>query len=73
MRVDIKPQWRNLANWYWDNAGGYDGVGMSIWDMLQRDYGAFKVFNINSVREDRKMWVQFPDEKTYTMFVLRWS
>jgi hypothetical protein len=73
MRVDIRPQWKKLTNWYWDSAGGHAGVGMSIWELLQHDYGAFKVFNINNVREDRGMWVEFPDEISYTAFLLRWS
>ena len=78
MRVDIEPQWKNLANWYWDNAGGYDKVGMSIWDMLKRDYGAVVVrrgiwgqrFGQAPIRQTL---VEFPDEKMYILFLLRWS
>ena len=73
MKVDIKPQWRRLTDWYWNNAGGHAGLGMSIWELLEHEYGAFKTFNINSMREDRRMWVNFPDEKTYTAFLLKWS
>ncbi len=70
MRVDIQPQWKRLANWYWDNAGGYEGVGMSIWEMLERDYGAIKLYHDLSPRH--QMIVKFPDEKSYTAFLLRW-
>lgn len=78
MRVDIEPQWKKLANWYWENAGGYEGVGMSIWDMLKRDYGAFKVYKGMyggklGAKKKMTMLVEFPDEKTYTAFLLRWS
>lgn len=75
MRVDIKPQWRKLANWYWDTCEGkvVHNKGMSIWEMLSHEYGARKVFNINSMRDDTRMWVVFPDEQAYLMFVLRWS
>ena len=75
MRVDIRPQWRKLTDWYWDSAGGHAGLGMSIWEMLQHNYGAIKAFNINDagVMADRSMWVVFPDEKTYTAFLLRWA
>ncbi len=76
MRVDIQPQWKKLADWYWDNAGGYEGVGMSIWEMLERDYGAVKVrHGVNGGRYGmkRESIVKFPDEKTYTMFLLRFG
>lgn len=76
MRVDIQPQWKKLANWYWDNAGGYDGVGMSIWAMLERDYGAVKVYHGirgGKLGAKNQALVEFPDEKTYTMFLLRWA
>ena len=75
MRVNIKPQWKRLANWYWDSCEGKDvqGRGMSIWEMLEQNYGAFKTFNINSMRDDGSMWVVFPDEKMYTAFLLKWS
>ena len=75
MRVDIQPQWRKLANWYWNSVEGkatHNG-GMSIWEMLGQNYGAFKVFNINSLRKDSTMWVEFPDEKMYTLFLLEWA
>ena len=71
MRVDIQPQWKKLANWYWDQGGGYAGVGMSIWDMLQRDYGAIKLYQ--DINPRHHMIVKFPDEKMYTAFILRWS
>ena len=71
MRVDIQPQWKRLANWYWDNAGGYEGVGMSIWEMLERDYGAIKLYQ--DINPRHQMIVRFPDEKSYTAFLLRWA
>jgi len=72
MRVDIKPQWKKLANWYWDSCEGKNvqDRGMSIWEMLEQNYGAQKGFND---RVDGVMWAQFPDEKSYTAFLLRWS
>ena len=71
MRVDIEPQWKKLANWYWNNAGGYEGVGMSIWEMLERDYGAVKLYQDLSPR--RQMIVKFPNEASYSIFLLRWA
>jgi len=73
MRVDIQPQWRQLAAWYWEKFDQPADTHLSIWDLLSRDYGAIKAFNINSMQGDRRMWVQFPDEKSYTAFLLRWS
>lgn len=74
MRVDIKPQWRKLAAWYWEKFDQPQGTHLSIWDLLSRDYGARKAFNINSMRDgDPGMWVIFPDEKSYTAFLLRWA
>jgi hypothetical protein len=47
MRVNIQPQWRKLANWYWDTLEGKNtyNKGMSIWEMLEHEYGAYKGFN----------------------------
>ena len=78
MRVDIQPQWKKLANWYWDTLEGktVHESGMSIWDMLQRDYGAIKVrhgVNGGKYGMKKESIVKFPDEKMYTAFVLRWS
>ena len=76
MRVDIVEQWKRLANWYWEQAGGHDGVGMSIWAMLERDYGAVRVYHgIQKLSTKKKMvmLVEFPDQKSYTAFLLRWA
>ena len=72
MRVNIQPQWRKLAKWYWDTLEGKTvyNSGMSIWDMLANNYGVRKGFN-NSV--DGVMYAVFPDEKSYTAFLLRWA
>ena len=72
MRVDIKPQWKKLANWYWESLEGkevYDR-GMSIWEMLEHNYGARQGFN---GRVDGVMYAVFPDEKSYTAFLLKWA
>ena len=74
MRVDIKPQWKQLADWYWESLGGWEGAGgRSIWEMLEQDYGAVKVFSMTNIHEERGMWVRFPDEKSYVAFILRWG
>ncbi len=72
MRADIQPQWKRLANWYWDTLEGktvYES-GMSIWEMLERDYGAIKLYQ--DINPRHQMIVKFPDEKSYTAFLLRW-
>lgn len=76
MRVDIQPYWKKLADWYWEQAGGHAGVGMSIWDMIERDYGARKVYHGalgGRYGKKNNMIVEFSDEKMYTLFALRWS
>ena len=76
MRVNIEPYWKKLANWYWENLGGHEGVGMSIWDMIERDYRAQKVYHGErggKLGLKKQMIVEFPDEQTYTLFALRWS
>lgn len=75
MRVDIDPQWWKLARWYWDNASA-NGVGMSIWEMLERDYGATKVYHGSDIAAQGLLMstvVDFPDQKSYTAFLLRWA
>lgn len=77
IRVDIQPQWRKLANWYWDNIDCAGVGGMSIWEMLEHDYSAFKVYQ--GARDwgnggiHKEVVVQFPDEASYSAFLLRWS
>jgi len=71
MRVDIRPQWRKLAAWYWAEFYQDERTNLSIWGLLERDYGARKAFNITDIKH--AMWVVFPDEKSYTAFLLRWE
>lgn len=75
MKVDIQHQWRSLANWYWDSVEGKStySKGWSIWGMLEHEYGAVRRFDINNLKGDPSMWVEFPDEKMYTAFLLRWA
>jgi hypothetical protein len=70
--VDITPQWDNLVDWFWEN---YENLStsdkanaVSIWDLLKRDYGI--QFRVNMVVD---MVVDFPDEESYMMFLLKWS
>lgn len=75
MRVDIKPQWRKLVKWYWDSCEGKDvqDSGMSIWEMLEKNYSAKKLHDSSLIVGTSGLWVEFPDEKMYTIFLLRWS
>lgn len=72
MKVDIQPQWKKLADWYWEEFNPQGRTHLSIWDILAQDFGARRAFNIANVNR-RQMWVIFPDEKSYTAFLLRWS
>ena len=67
MKANIKPQWSRLANWYWDVG---NRTNMSIWGMLSQEYGAYPV---NPNPEQGVIIVEFPDEKMYTAFLLKWS
>lgn len=66
---DIQPQWQRIADWFWKH---YDDLhlNLTIWDVLERDYGAKRIRPMGSPG-----WsvLHFPDEKSYTMFLLRWS
>ena len=67
MKANIKPQWPRLAKWYWEVGNRND---MSLWAMLLQEYGAYPV---NPNTGPGTIDVEFPDEKMYTAFVLRWS
>ena len=68
LRVDIRPYFPRIANYYWDNMDpSTDG---SIWDWLKRDYDISRLYHIGDARP---LWVHFPDEKTLMWFILRWS
>jgi hypothetical protein len=78
MRIDITQYWKKLANWYWDTLDGktVHESGMSIWEMLERDYGAIKVYHGalgGKLGMKNSMIVKFPDEQSYMMFILKWS
>lgn len=67
LRVDIRPYFPCIANYYWDNMDpATDG---SIWDWLKRDYDISRIYHIG---DTRALWVHFPDEKTLMWFKLRW-
>jgi hypothetical protein len=77
MRVNIGPQFVKIADWYWEKfEQPIAGIHLSIWDVLERDYGARKV-RVGSFGGryglSKEMMVEFPDEKSYTMFLLRWK
>ena len=68
LRVDIRPYFPSIANYYWDNMDpSTDG---SIWEVLARDYNITK---IGSIDHGKALWVNFPDEKMLMWFKLRWS
>lgn len=68
LRVDIRPYFPRVANYYWDNMDpATDG---SIWDWLKRDYDIIKIGTIGNKKE---LWVHFPDSKMLMWFKLRWS
>lgn len=69
IKRDIQPQWRNIAKWYWDQYQS-DKPSQTIWDILERDYGAKRIRSLDSPGWSE---VAFPDEKSYTMFLLRWA
>lgn len=74
MIVDISPQWKKLANWWWDmnddHTFGNEYRGMSIYEMLTHEYGAFKVGGVGGPHQ---VIIDFPSEAAYSMFLLRWS
>lgn len=73
MKVDIQPQWKRIADWYWEGLSGHEGTGMSIWKMLEHDYGVRKIRHHRDAFGCVYMIVEFPDEQTYTAFLLRWA
>lgn len=75
MKVDIHPQYDKISNWYWNSEEGQEILihrGMSLWDWLQETYGAKKLYGYHDTRWTG-MWISFPNEESYTVFLLRWS
>ena len=67
LRIDIRPYFPAVANYYWDNMDPEsDG---SIWDWLGRDYDIVRIGPVGSKKE---LWVHFPDAETLLLFKLRW-
>lgn len=76
MQVDIHPQYDKLSHWYWNSEEGQEILihrGMSLWDWLREAYGAQKLYGYHHDTRHPGMWTSFPDEASYTMFLLRWS
>jgi len=73
IKRDIQPQWQQILNWFWEHYDDYNEQSIrdvSIWDVLEREYGAKRIRPMGSPG-----WsvLHFPDEKSYTMFLLRWA
>ena len=70
IRRDIHPQWQNIVAWYWTQYHRKDHQCLSIWQVLERDHGAQRTRGMGQVG-----WsvVDFPDERAYTWFLLKWS
>jgi hypothetical protein len=79
VRVNIEPQWRKLAARYWDSfsePGKGVTVNMSIWEMLELEYGAKKVrYGVfgGKLGKKKEMVVDFPNELAYTAFLLKYT
>jgi len=71
MIVDIRPYWRKITNWYWDEPKNHRG-GFSLWELLEDVYGIRPVSG-SGFGSEKPLFVEFPDEKAYTLFVLKWS
>ena len=69
IRRDIAPQWSNIAKWYWQQYQE-DQPNLTIWDILERDHGAQRTCSM--VQLDWSVLL-FPDEQSYTLFLLKWS
>lgn len=71
IKRDIQPQWQRIADWYWKQHDDDQPIwDVSIWDVLERDYGAKRIRPMGSPG-----WsvLHFPNDESYTMFLLRWS
>ena len=70
IRRDISEQWQTISDWYWQQYHRRDHQCLSIWEILYQDYGAQR-----SRPMSHPEWslVDFPDERSYTMFLLKWS
>jgi hypothetical protein len=67
VKVNIHNQWGKLS--LWQIANSQSGNAPSIWEMLEKDYSA----NYTAGNSKSGIWVIFPDEKTYTAFLLKWA
>lgn len=74
MRADIYTHWKKIVHWVYDQNPKYGHA--DIWSMLEKEYGARRVIYGKfggKLGKSKSFMVEFPDEKTYTWFLLRWS
>lgn len=69
LRINIDPYFKKIADYYWDERP-VECQHVTIWQWLERDYGALKIGARGSKGESI---VSFPDEAHKTMFLLRWG
>jgi hypothetical protein len=69
IRRDITPQWQAIVDCYWTRYPD-DYPDISIWEMLRQDHGLIPV---RPMSVEGWTLVDFPDEKSYNWFLLRWS
>jgi hypothetical protein len=68
LRVDIRPYFPKIVTYYWENLSPKrDGT---IWEWMARDYEMLRVGPVGTKPE---LWVSFPSEEYFTLFLLRWS
>lgn len=67
MIKDIRPQWKNLSQWWWKQQG--DAASRTIFDMIEKEYQAFRTEH----SRPEVILVDFPSEKSYSLFLLKWS
>ena len=68
--IDVDPDFKKIADYYWESDICAETPHVTIWDWLKRDYG---VIRIGQRGDKQEMLIQFPDEAHKTLFLLRWG
>jgi hypothetical protein len=72
LKINITPYFKAIANYYWDEYDLENEGRLTIWEMLEKDYGVQRLGRIVPGRPN-DTWVTFPNEEHKTLFILRWS
>lgn len=74
--IDVMEQFQNAHNYVVESLGGAEHLSKaslgSHWETMRKNW--IKIHNVSPVSENSSwQYLDFPSERAYTVFILKWS